>query len=179
MAIHLGCPSPNTSSDQPEWQPGNRLLALASRHHPYSVLLPVGFTLPRLLPATRCALTAPFHPCPRFRNRWRFAFCGTFPEVTLAGRYPAPCLHGARTFLRIREFTAISRHNFPSAAAIRPTGIHRIKARSRLASSRIMSRVHGERSARSTPHVNQFCVEGTDAGALIDGVVENSTFTPP
>ena len=30
---------------------------------------------------------------------WRFAFCGTFPEVTLAGRYPAPYFRGARTFL--------------------------------------------------------------------------------
>jgi len=29
---------------------------------PYLVLLRVGFTLPRLLPAARCALTAPFHP---------------------------------------------------------------------------------------------------------------------
>ena len=29
---------------------------------PYSVLLPVGFTVPALLPAPRCALTAPFHP---------------------------------------------------------------------------------------------------------------------
>jgi hypothetical protein len=29
---------------------------------PYSVLLPAGFTMPRLLPAARCALTAPFHP---------------------------------------------------------------------------------------------------------------------
>ncbi len=30
---------------------------------------------------------------------WRFAFCGTFPGVTPAGRYPAPCFRGARTFL--------------------------------------------------------------------------------
>jgi hypothetical protein len=29
----------------------------------------------------------------------RFAFCGTFPGVAPAGRYPAPCLRGARTFL--------------------------------------------------------------------------------
>ncbi len=29
--------------------------------HPYLVLLPVGFALPALLPAPRCALTAPFH----------------------------------------------------------------------------------------------------------------------
>ena len=30
---------------------------------------------------------------------WRFAFCGTFPGVAPAGRYPAPCFRGARTFL--------------------------------------------------------------------------------
>src|SRR3954468_22512082 len=29
---------------------------------PYSVLLPVGFAVPPLLPAARCALAAPFHP---------------------------------------------------------------------------------------------------------------------
>ena len=29
---------------------------------PYSVLLPVGFTMPPLLPEARCALTAPFRP---------------------------------------------------------------------------------------------------------------------
>jgi len=29
----------------------------------YLVLLPVGFSLPPPLPAARCALTAPFHPC--------------------------------------------------------------------------------------------------------------------
>jgi hypothetical protein len=28
----------------------------------YSVLLPVGFTMPPLLPVARCALTAPFRP---------------------------------------------------------------------------------------------------------------------
>jgi hypothetical protein len=32
---------------------------------PYLVLLPVGFTLPFPSPGTRCALTAPFHPCRR------------------------------------------------------------------------------------------------------------------
>jgi len=32
--------------------------------HPYSTLLPVGFAVPRLLPAARCALTAPFHLSP-------------------------------------------------------------------------------------------------------------------
>ena len=32
--------------------------------HPYSVLLPVGFTMPTALLKSRCALTAPFHPDP-------------------------------------------------------------------------------------------------------------------
>src|SRR5918993_1573943 len=32
---------------------------------PYLALLQVGFAMPTLLPGTRCALTAPFHPCRR------------------------------------------------------------------------------------------------------------------
>jgi hypothetical protein len=64
---------------------------------PYSILLPVGFAVPLLLPAARCAFTAPFRPY--HAKAWRFIFCGTFPQVTLAGRYPAPFLAGARTFL--------------------------------------------------------------------------------
>jgi len=32
------------------------------------VLLPVGFTVPFPLPATRCALTAPFHPYPQWSS---------------------------------------------------------------------------------------------------------------
>jgi hypothetical protein len=79
-----------------------------SRVRPYSVLLPVGLAVPRMLPSARCALTAPFHPY-RPANRRRFAFCGAFPGVTPAGHYPAPYLRGARTFLR-------------NAAVIRPTG---------------------------------------------------------
>lgn len=31
---------------------------------PYSILLPVGFAVPLPLPVARCALAAPFHPCP-------------------------------------------------------------------------------------------------------------------
>ena len=85
--------------------------------HPYSVLLPVGFAMPCLSPAMRWALTPPFHPCPacfcarlrRKRQTGRFAFCGTFPRVAPAGRYPAPCLHGARTFLARRLSALVGR----------------------------------------------------------------------
>ncbi len=72
----------------------------------YSVLLPVGFTLPAPSPEPRGALTAPFHPCRPGAGRpprRRFVFCGTFPGVAPAGRYPAPFLRGARTFLTGRE----------------------------------------------------------------------------
>ena len=44
------------------------------------------------------------HPFTLTSRARRFAFCGTFPEVAPAGRYPAPCFRGARTFLpRERE----------------------------------------------------------------------------
>ena len=45
---------------------------------PYSVLHPVGFTMPDLFPAPRCALAAPFRPYPS--EGGRYAFCGTVPE---------------------------------------------------------------------------------------------------
>lgn len=64
----------------------------------YLILLPVGLAVPPTLLPTRCALTAPFHPY----SAERYIFCGAFPEVSLAGSYPAPCSHGARTFLRLR-----------------------------------------------------------------------------
>jgi len=62
MAIHLGRPSPDASRDLPGRRRGNPPGAGAPCR-PYSVLLPVGFALPTPLPETRCALTAPFHPC--------------------------------------------------------------------------------------------------------------------
>ena len=58
----------------------------------------------------------PQHP----KVQRRFAFCGTFPEVTLAGRYPAPYPHGARTFL----------HGKANALPQRPSG-HLTKSRLR------------------------------------------------
>ena len=48
----------------------------------YLVLLPVGFALPPPLPAARCALTAPFHPCrphPEGQNGLGGVFLWHFP----------------------------------------------------------------------------------------------------
>ena len=94
-----------------------RLAANGPRCRPYSVLLPVGFTMPFPLPDPRCALTAPFHPyraeAPRGEGG-RFVLCGTFPGVAPAGRYPAPYVDGARTFLSC-GLSALA------GAAVRPT----------------------------------------------------------
>src|SRR5271169_7136165 len=51
----------------PGCRAGMPLAAALARpaRRPYAVLLPVGFTLPPLLPGARCALAAPFRPCPR------------------------------------------------------------------------------------------------------------------
>jgi hypothetical protein len=101
-AIPLGCPSPDTSRDLPgrpareractapcgravvpTWSCSRWGLPCLSRCRPSGALLPPRFTLAR-----------------RSEDPGgRYAFCGTFPEVALAGRYPAPCSRGARTFL--------------------------------------------------------------------------------
>ena len=96
-------------------RPARRTGSLRIACRSYLVLLPVGFSLPPPLPAARCALAAPFHPCRPSGmpgRGWRCTFCGTFPGVAPAGGYPAPYLRGARTFL-----SPLGRR-----AAIRPSG---------------------------------------------------------
>src|SRR3546814_17743117 len=55
-------------------------------------LAPGGVGRAGLLPVSRGALTAPFHPChaPR-RTVRRFAFCCTFRRLAPPRRYLAPC----------------------------------------------------------------------------------------
>jgi len=73
-----------------------------------SALLLARFTVPPPSPATRWALTPPFHPHRQAHGatarRRQYVFCGTFcprrPRAPRPGRYPAPCPLGARTFLR-------------------------------------------------------------------------------
>ena len=80
---------------------------------PYSVLLPVGFTLPPSLPRPRCALAAPFRPC----RRGASPCAGGLFSVALSLGSPPP---------------AVSRHRIPvepglsskaeASAAVRPSG---------------------------------------------------------
>jgi len=60
----------------PDDWPGNQPDGLRRPRHPYSVLLPVGFTLPSPLPETRWALTPPFHP---YLPRQAVCFLWHFP----------------------------------------------------------------------------------------------------
>ena len=99
-AIPLGRRSHGASSNLPGRPIRTSIRRISPPRRPYSVLLPVGFAVPCPLPGTRCALTAPFHPCPpEPKPGGRSLLCGTLPGVTPAGHYPAPYVHGARTFL--------------------------------------------------------------------------------
>ena len=76
---------------------------------PYLVLLRAGFCLPSVLPRTRCALTAPFHPylsCPR-----RYIFCATGPSSHPARALPGALPFGVRTFLSPDHFAVT--HGWP------------------------------------------------------------------
>ena len=88
--------------------------------HPYLVLLPVGFTLPRLLPGARCALTAPFHPCSR-----RLRTESGLLSVALSLGLPPAAVSRHRASL---EPGLSSSPALPlraaGPAAVRPTGAH-------------------------------------------------------
>ncbi|CDX20409.1 hypothetical protein MPLA_1190089 [Mesorhizobium sp. ORS 3359] len=76
------CHAPHAT--YPDGEPETALEGFPS-HRPYSVLLPVGFALPLLLPVARWALTPPFHPC-RGRSR------GGLLSVALSLGSPPPAV---------------------------------------------------------------------------------------
>ena len=113
MAIHLGRSLPNASRDRPErrrerparrrrhcrrppaaptWSCSRWGFPCRRRCRQRGALLPHHFTLA----ARRFVISEPV-------GARRYVFCGTFPGVAPAGRYPAPCLRGARTFLPSRH----------------------------------------------------------------------------
>src|SRR5688572_10507838 len=78
------------SADGPSVDPLSRILL------PYLALLRAGFCLPSVLPRTRCALTAPFHPC------LPCGVSGVF-SVPLSFGSPRPAVN-RRTALRSSDF---------------------------------------------------------------------------
>jgi len=64
--------------------------------YPYLVLLRMGFTLPTMLPARRCALTAPFHPYPCNFHDVKNAIGGFLSvALSLGSRQPGVTRHPA------------------------------------------------------------------------------------
>lgn len=84
---------PTGSSNQPGRLGDNHTLNPNFRQrsrHPYSVLLPVGFAVPLLLPVARCALAAPFHPCLTAYPVARTTAIGGLFSVALSLGLPPP-----------------------------------------------------------------------------------------
>jgi len=132
-AIPLGRALLRASRDQPGRRRGNAPGPGFRRTcRPYSVLLPVGFTLPPPLPAARCALAAPFHPCPWRRvAQARRAVCFLWhcpwgrPRRPLAGTVfpwspdfpPPPVPFGAGSSGRPAVWPTLSAHPTPPRQA--------------------------------------------------------------
>jgi hypothetical protein len=121
-------------------QPTRRLRTGRPRSPSYLVLLRAGFCLPLLLPGARCALTAPFHPYsrPRERRRGRYVFCATVRRVAPPGYYPAHCpaefglSSPARTSHRSPGLAPRRPRRLRTAAIIRPTAAaHSLMPRAR------------------------------------------------
>ena len=114
MIIHLGCLLPDTSV-QPTRTVARKPACRSNLPLSLFGFAPGGVYHARSVtrPAVRSYRTLSPLPVEAFR---RFAFCGTFPKVTLAGRYPAPCFRGARTFLSYAGFPCITAIIRPSTA---------------------------------------------------------------
>ena len=103
MAIPLGRPLPSASCDRPERRRGGPpgMPASGMPAAPTWSCSRWGFPCRRRR-RRRGALLRTVSPLPAAQcseaDR-RCTFCGTFPGVAPAGRYPAPYLRGARTFL--------------------------------------------------------------------------------
>ena len=92
--IPLGAPSPVRSSNLPGPDAGNVMRSLFG-------LAPGGVCRAGLLPDSRCALTAPFHPCRPAEAVLGGIFLLHFPSARAAQALPGTLPCGARTFLGI------------------------------------------------------------------------------
>lgn len=92
--IPLGAPSPVRSSNLPGPDAGNVMRSLFG-------LAPGGVCRAGPLPDSRCALTAPFHPCRPSGEDVGGIFLLHFPSARAAQALPGTLPCGARTFLGI------------------------------------------------------------------------------
>jgi len=110
-----------------------------ARHagRPYSVLLPVGFALPPLLPGARCALAAPFHPCLR-----RLPLAGPpAPAVCSLWHFPWGCPRRPLAGTVFPWSPDFPPPGLPPAAAVRPSGEGEMRPAERRVNYRPRSRL--------------------------------------
>ncbi len=113
MAIHLEPLLPMASRNQPGRRTENSPEPLRIRATPIRSCS--GWGLPCQSCCQACGALLPHRFTLTADMLRQFIFCGTFPGVTPAGRYPAPYSRGARTFLPC-TLSGLAR------AAIQPTG---------------------------------------------------------
>src|SRR5437763_15813831 len=82
----------------PPLQQPTRTVSAAAGRRPYSVLLPVGFAVPAAVAGAAVRSYRTLSPS-RFRRERDLLSVALSLGLPPAGRYPAPLLRGARTFL--------------------------------------------------------------------------------
>ena len=98
IAIHLGSPLPELLSATYLWRRVETLLiTVLSNSPPNLVLLQTGFALAKTVTGFAVSSYLAFSTLPE--RTPAVIFCGTFPWISPAGRYPVSCFHEARTFL--------------------------------------------------------------------------------
>ena len=90
---------------------GSRLARISPDPSSYAVLLPAGFTVPRPLPAARCALTAPFHP---YRRSGRTRVAGGLFSVALSLSSRSPAVNRRRSSMEPGLSSLLLRGERPS-----------------------------------------------------------------
>jgi hypothetical protein len=155
--LDAGCPAPPAT--YPDGGPRHRLRLCRLRVKARAVPIrscsrwglpcrrrcrPRGALLPHLF-----TLTAAIRYAPR-----RYVLCGTFPKLAPAGRYPAPLVHGARTFLSgIRPSPSRGRGRADAAAAVRPTDCNGMGARGRAVKRRAACAPQSSARVRAAPAI--------------------------
>src|SRR3954468_19055620 len=107
----------------PPLQQPTRTASAAAGRRPYSVLLPVGFAVPAAVAGAAVRSYRTLSPS-RFRRKRDLLSValslGQKSDSWPAGRYPAPLLRGARTFLppspRLRRASPLKPQRRPAAA---------------------------------------------------------------
>jgi len=147
MAIHLGRPLPNASLRPTRAAARKPACELAFACRPYSVLLPVGFTLPSPLPTMRCALTAPFHP-------YRIRGYGGLLSVALSLGLPPPAVNRHRVSMEPglsspRRVSPLPKGDHPTVWTARTLGRKAISVNRLWRERRRSSQGSGRRGRRS------------------------------